>query len=202
MKTVRFQSFQITTDPTDKAMTNPQDASDTEAEIPAFETIVEEYSSFVYNVAYRMMGEPEDAEDVAQEAFMSAYRAFGRFRGDSKVTTWLYRITVNAALMKLRKEKRARTLTRTGLEDVDIGDWDETPEKLAANAELGEKLQEGISYLPPDLRAAVVLRDVTGLSNSEAAEALGITVSSIKSRLHRGRVLLRQHLSEYVKTAT
>ena len=103
LKTVRFQSFQTTADPTDKAMTNPQDASDTEAEIPAFETIVEEYSSFVYNVAYRMMGEPEDAEDVAQEAFLSAYRAFGRFRGDSKVTTWLYRITVNAALMNFKQ---------------------------------------------------------------------------------------------------
>ena len=180
-------------------MTNPQDGQDSQAEVPDFETIVEEYSSFVYNVAYRMMNDPEDAEDVAQEAFLSAYRAFGRFRGDSKVTTWLYRITVNAALMKLRKEKRARTLTRTGIEDMDIADWDETPEKLAANAELGDKLQEGISYLPPDLRAAVVLRDVTGLSNSEAAEALGVTVSSIKSRLHRGRVLLRQFLSEYVK---
>ncbi|MCH8061322.1 MAG: sigma-70 family RNA polymerase sigma factor [Chloroflexi bacterium] len=182
-------------------MTNPQDEQDSQAEVPDFEAIVEEYSSFVYNVAYRMMGEPEDAEDVAQEAFLSAYRAFGRFRGDSKVTTWLYRITVNAALMKLRKEKRARTLTRTGLEDMDIGDWDETPEKLAVNSELGDKLQEGISYLPPDLRAAIILRDVTGLSNSEAAEALEITVSSIKSRLHRGRVLLRQYLSEYVKTA-
>ena len=181
-------------------MTNHLDGQDSQAEVPDFETIVEEYSSFVYNVAYRMMGDPEDAEDVAQEAFLSAYRAFGRFRGDSKVTTWLYRITVNAALMKLRKEKRAKTLTRTGLEDMEIGDWDETPEKLAANAELGDKLQEGISYLPPDLRAAVVLRDVTGLSNSEAAEALGVTVSSIKSRLHRGRVLLRQFLSEYVKT--
>ena len=68
----------------------------------------------MYNVAFRMMGNPQDAEDVAQEAFLSAYRAFGRFRGESRVTTWLYRITVNAALMRLRKEKKARELTSDG----------------------------------------------------------------------------------------
>lgn len=182
-------------------MTEKEEALETESseeETPDFDTIVEKYGDFVYNVAYRMMGSPEDAEDVAQEAFLSAYRAFDRFRGESRVTTWLYRITVNAALMKLRKEKRARTLTRTGLEDVDIPDLGETPERAASTSELGAKLQEGISYLPPDLRAAVVLRDVNGLSNAEAADALGVTVSSVKSRLHRGRVLLRKHLTDYI----
>ena len=101
--------------------------------------------------------------------------------------------------MRLRKEKCARALTQTGLEDVDLVDWDTTPEKSAATSELGEKLQEGIARLESDLRAAVVLRDVEGLSNSEAAEVLGITVSSLKSRLHRARVLLRKYLSDYVK---
>ncbi len=164
-----------------------------------FDAIVEKYSDFVYNVAFRMMGKPEDAEDVAQDAFVSAYRAFDRFRGDSRVTTWLYRITVNAALMRLRKEKRARTLTQTGLDDVDLPDWDASPERAASTTELGEKLSEGISMLQPELRAAVVLRDVQGLSNTEAAEVLGISVASFKSRLHRGRVLLRKYLSDYVK---
>ena len=173
-----------------------QDRED-EAEITDFDTIVEKYADFVYNVALRMMGKPEDAEDVSQDAFLSAYRAFDRFRGESRVTTWLYRITVNAALMKLRKEKRARTLTQTGLEDVDVVSWD-TPDKSAASSELGDKLREGISQLQPDLRAAVVLRDVEQLSNSEASDVLGITVSSLKSRLHRGRILLRKYLSDYV----
>ena len=171
-------------------------------EIRDFDAIVEEHSDFVYNVAFKMMGKAEDAEDVAQDAFISAYRAFGRFRGESRVTTWLYRITVNAALMRLRKEKRARTLTQTGLEDVDVVNWTDTPERSAVSAELGEKLQEGIAQLQPDLRAAVVLRDVEELSNSEAAEALEITVSSLKSRLHRARVLLRRYLSDYVKVAS
>ncbi len=180
-------------------MTEPQNGPDGEADLPDFEALVEQYSSFVYNVALRMMGNPQDGEDVGQDAFLSAYRAFERFRGESRVTTWLYRITVNAALMKLRKEKRARTLTQTGLDDVDIADWDNTPERFAASSELGEKLQDGIAQLAEDLKAAVILRDVEQLSNSEAAEILQVTVSSLKSRLHRGRVLLRTYMSDYMK---
>ena len=168
------------------------------AMVPDFEQVVEQHSDLVYNVALKMMGRPEDAEEVAQEALLSAFRAYDRFRGDSKITTWLYRITVNAALMRLRKEKREKTLTRTGLEDVDIPDWSDTPDRFASNSELGDRLREGIAMLPEDFRAAVVLRDVEGLTNAEAAEALDITVSSFKSRLHRGRVLLRKHLEEYL----
>jgi RNA polymerase sigma-70 factor (ECF subfamily) len=89
----------------------------------AFDSLVEEHSAFVFNVAYRMMGNPEDAEDVAQDAFVSAYRAYDRFRGEARPTTWLYRITVNAALMRLRKTKTARALTNTGLDDVEVVDW-------------------------------------------------------------------------------
>ena len=167
--------------------------------IADFDRIVEEHSSFVYNVAFRMMGNPHDAEDVAQEAFISAYRAFGRFRGDSKVTTWLYRITVNAALMRLRKEKKARTLTQYGFDDVIVHDWSDAPFRAASDSELGDRLREGVAMLPDDLKAAVVLRDMEELSNAEAAEVIGISVPALKSRLHRGRVLLRKHLDEYLK---
>ena len=165
----------------------------------AFDRIVEEHSSFVYNVAFRMMGNPQDAEDVAQEAFISAYRAFERFRGESKVTTWLYRITVNAALMRLRKEKKARTLTQYGFDDVIVHDWSDAPFRAASDSELGDRLREGVAMLPDDMKAAVVLRDMEELSNAEAAEVIGISVSALKSRLHRGRVLLRKHLDEYLK---
>ena len=165
-----------------------------------FDNIVEEYAGFVYNVAFRMMGNQQDAEDVAQEAFLSAYRAFARFRGESKVSTWLYRITVNAALMRLRKEKKARELTRTGLEDVDIPDWSDAPYRAATDSELGDRLREGIGMLPDDMKAAVVLRDIEELTNAEAADVIGISVAALKSRLHRGRVLLRKHLEEYLKT--
>ena len=136
-----------------------------------FEQIVEMHSGFVYNVALRMTGDPDEAEDVAQEAFISAYRAFPRFRGESAVTTWLYRITVNAALMKRRKERKAKYLTETGYEDMEIPNWADNPEKAALDSELQEAIQKGLSQLPPDLRMAVILRDVQGLSGAEAAEA-------------------------------
>ena len=169
------------------------------ASISSFEDVVETHSGMVYNVALRMMGNPQDAEDVAQDAFLSAYRAYPRFQGRSKASTWLYRITVNAALMRLRKEKRAKTLTQTGLDDLEIADWSAAPDGFAANSELGDKLMEGLDALPPDMKAAVVLRDVQGLSGAEAAEALQITVSSLKYRLHRGRTLIRKHMDEYLK---
>ena len=164
-----------------------------------FEEIVEKYGAFVYNVAQRMMGDPHDAEDVTQEAFIDAYRAWERFRGESQVSTWLYRITVNRSLMRLRKEKRARQLTVTGYEDRNVVNWADSPERQALGSELRDKLEEGIKLLPPQLRAAVVLRDVQGLSNTEAAEALDTSVASLKARLHRGRALLRKHLEGYVK---
>ena len=179
-------------------MSEQQDDQDS-TEIADFETLVEQHSSFVYNLAFRMMGNPEEAEDVAQDAFISAYRAWDRFRGESRVTTWLYRITTNAALMRLRKTKKARTLVSTGIEDVEIVDWSASPEREARNTELRERLMDGLDQLEPDLRAAVVLRDVQGLSNTEAAESLDISVPALKSRLHRARVLLRNYLSEYVE---
>ena len=154
-----------------------------------FDAIVEQHSDFVYNVAYRVMGNSQEAEDVAQDAFLSAYRAYDRFRGQSHVTTWLYRITMNAALMRLRKTKKDRTLTNTGVDDMEVVDWTKNPHKDALDSELGDKLREGIDLLEPDLRAALVLRDVQGLSNAEAAEALDITVSALKS--HRARCRYR-----------
>lgn len=105
---------------------------------------------------------------------------------------------MNAALMRLRKGKRGRALTQTGLDDVEVVDWSASPDKEAVNSELKEKLREGIDRLDPDLKAAVTLRDIEGLSSAEAAEVFDISVAALKSRLHRARVLLRNYLSEYV----
>ena len=106
---------------------------------------------------------------------------------------------MNAALLKLRKEKKARTLTRTGLDGVVNPDWSNAPERFATNSELGAKIKEGIAMLPADLQAAVVLRDVEGLSYSEAVEILDVMVSSLKSRLHRARFQLRQDMHDFSK---
>ena len=162
-----------------------------------FEGIVEQYGDFVYNVAYRILNNQADAEDAAQEAFLSAYRNFYRFRGESSVSTWLYRIPVNASLMKLRKDRRKNFLTQTGYDDTQLVSWTEGPERAALNSELRQQVEEGLSLLPPNLRVAVVLRDIQGMSNEGAAEILKASVSSLKSRLHRGRVLLRKHLQQY-----
>ena len=164
----------------------------------SFEEIVEEHGDCVYNVALRMTGDASEAEDVMQDAFISAYRAYSRFRGESAVSTWLYRITVNAALMKRRKETKDKYLTQTGYDDMDVPDWGEGPEKAALNAELHEAIREGLRKLPPDLRMAVILRDIQGLSGMESAESQEVPVATLKTRLHRGRVLLRKHLESYL----
>ena len=164
--------------------------------------IVEDYADFAYNVAYRMLRNVEDAEDAVQEAFISAYRAFDRFKGQSKVSTWLYRIVVNACLMKIRKEKsRANYLVETGYNDDIFKDWGNNPEQAAIDGELRDVVEGGLERLSPDLRAAIVLRDVQGVSTEEGAEAMGLSISAFKSRLHRARLLLRQHIDGYLVKA-
>ena len=164
-----------------------------------FSRIVEEYTDYAYNIAYRMLSNPADADDVVQDAFLSAYKARDRFRGDAQVTTWLYRIVVNAALQKMRKDRKPRQMIQsTPVEDLDVVDWSPGPESQTLNGELREKLDEAIGSLPEDMRAAVVLRDVQQLSTEEAAEVAGVSVPAFKARLHRGRVLLREHLNAYV----
>ena len=144
----------------------------------AFSRVVEEQADFAYNVAYRMLRNVEDAEDAVQEAFISAYRAFHRFKGESKVSTWLYRIVVNACLMKIRKEKsRSNYLTETGYNDDIIQDWGNDPEQAAINGELRDVVESGLERLSPELRAAVVLRDVQGLTTEEGAAALELSVA-------------------------
>ena len=108
----------------------------------------------------------------------------------------MYRIATNAALMKLRKERPRRNLTQPGYEEIELPSPGEGPEKLALNSELRQHLEQGLDMLQPNLKTAVVLRDVQGLSNEEAAHILDISVSSLKARLHRGRIFLRQHLQE------
>jgi len=169
----------------------------------AFSQVVEEYADFVYNVAYRILRNVEDAEDAVQEAFISAYCAFVRFKGESKVSTWLYRIVVNASLMKIRKEKsRAKYLVETGYEDDIIDDiikaWGNDPADEAINGELRQVVETGLEILSPKPRAAIVLRDVQGVSIEEGAAAMGLSISAFKSRLHRGRVPLRKHIGGYL----
>ena len=165
----------------------------------AFDAVVEQFAPMAYNVALRILRNPADAEDAVQDAFVSAYRGFSRFHGQSKLSTWLYRIVVNAALMKIRKEsRRAKYLSQAPVEEITVQDKSNDPERAAVNGELRRKLEQGIGSLPEDLRLAIILRDVQSFTNDEASETIGISVAALKSRLHRGRILLRQYLSEYL----
>ena len=148
-----------------------------------------------------MMNSPDDADDVAQDSFISVYRAKDRFRGDAQVTTWLYRITVNAALMRIRENKRRiqQTAPEDSYQEHNVANWDETPYKAALNSALSREIKSKIALLPEDLRTAVVLLDVQSMSNTEASEIRDISISALKARLHRGRVALRDMLDEYVK---
>ena len=192
-------AIQLTTSELESSEVAFDASADRAASDEAFSLVVEEHADFAYNVAYRMLHNSADAEDAVQEAFISAYRAFHRFKGQSKVSTWLYRIVVNTCLMKIRKEKsRSNYLTETGYNDAVVQDWGNGPEQAAINGELRDVVESGLAWLSPELRAAVVLRDVQGVTTEEGAAVLKLSVSAFKSRLHRGRVLLRKRLEEYL----
>ena len=165
-----------------------------------FEQVVAEYADRLYSIALRITASPPDAEDAVQEAFVSAYRHLGQYRGDAKPATWLYRITVNAALRRLRDRPPHEYLDELPETQEPPDDWAARVRDPAVAAELRDQLERALQDLPPDLRAAVILRDVENLSAREAAAALDIGEPALKSRLHRGRVLLRHALADYLSS--
>ena len=172
----------------------------------AFAQLVERYEQRVYNLARKMMRDPQDAEDVLQETFLSVYRNLGNFHGDSSFSTWLYRIATNASLMKIRARKEPTLSLDEPIESEDsnslpreIVDWAITPEEALLNGETRGQMDAAITALPETLRAVFVLRDIEGLSVQETADVLNISVPNVKTRLHRARLLLREMLSAYFK---
>jgi RNA polymerase sigma-70 factor, ECF subfamily len=173
--------------------------------------LVEKYGDRVYRLARRITGSNEDAEEVAQDALWTAARKIGTFKGESAFGSWLYRITANAAYMKLRA--RRSKAAEIALDDVlpalddegrhfePMDDWSPRVDEQALQSELRDVLENAIAALPPDYRTAVVLHDIEGLSNPDIAEALGISLPAVKSRIHRSRLFLRQRLSDYLQTA-
>jgi RNA polymerase sigma-70 factor (ECF subfamily) len=164
-----------------------------------------EYQNKIYRLARRMTETDEDAEDVLQEAFIKAFKSLKGFKGASKFSTWLYRITVNLALMKLRRKKLDSVsldeplATEEGAVQREIEDEGLDPlEELIET----ESLDEAINDLPKNYRAVFVLRHVEGMSTEETAKIVGISVPAVKSRLHRTRLLLREKLLEHLKNQT
>jgi RNA polymerase sigma-70 factor (ECF subfamily) len=173
----------------------------------AFRRLVLLNSANIYNVALKLLGDEQEAEDVLQETFLSAFQSIDRFEGRSKLSSWLYRIAYNASLMRLRKRKGMTTFSLDqpmGDAEQDEGrvsphlvDWSTVPDDQLLTAEAREEMDLAIAELPESLRSAFVLRDIQGLSGAETAEVLGISVQAVKNRLHRARLRLRDRLSTY-----
>jgi RNA polymerase sigma factor (sigma-70 family) len=198
-------------------MSGPTDLSDNVEEasyldaarrgdLAAFNWLVLRYQTRVYNLCYRMLSDPDAAADATQEAFLSAYKAIGRFKGE-QFRTWLMRIATNACLDVLRSRKRrpttsldAHTSDSEG-DDVDplpIADLDPSidPESRALRLEVAETIQMGLETLGEDQRIALVLVDVQGLSYDEAAAVTGANLGTVKSRINRARSRMRDYLRE------
>ncbi len=172
----------------------------------AFAELVNRYERKIYRLAKNITQNDEDAEDVLQEAFLKAYSHLNTFQGQSKFYTWLVRIAVNEALMKLRKRKADRSVsldepTDTGEDTVvrEIAVWGDDPEQKYTREELRSILDNAIQSLKPAFRTVFTLRDIEELSTEETAEALGISIPAVKSRLLRARLQLREKLTKLFK---
>ena len=172
----------------------------------AFSELVNRYQNKIYRLAKHITQNDEDAEDVLQEAFLKAYEHLDGFQGNSRFYTWIVRIAVNEALMKLRKRKGDRFVSldepvETGEEQVkrEIAVWDDNPEQQYSQEEMRAILDEAIEGLKPDFRTVFLLRDIEELSTEETAETLGISIPAVKSRLLRARLALREKLTRKFK---
>jgi|SRR5437867_5523415 len=166
----------------------------------AFGELVSRYETKVFSLALKMVRNPEDAEDILQDTFLRAYRGIKSFKGHSTFSTWIYRITANSALMRLRKKQ----LPTVSIEDADeretpvsIADWAPGPVEQLLSQELQQVMDEAIEALPAEFRQVFVLRDIEEISNAEVAEILDLSVAAVKSRLHRARLKVRNRLAAY-----
>jgi RNA polymerase sigma-70 factor, ECF subfamily len=169
----------------------------------SFSEIIERYSEKVHNLALRISRNPEDTEEIMQDVFITVFKKVDKFEGKSAFSSWLYRITVNTAFMKLRKRKQQ---TAVSIEEISptiknnwVGNKSEQSDidYISSKHEMRLVLEAAVAKLPEEYRTIFLLRDVDGLSNQEVGEILNITVPAVKSRLHRSRLMLRKKLQTY-----
>ena len=171
----------------------------------SFNELTRRYTNIVYRILYKILRHEEDTQDALQDTFVSAYRALPRFRQDARFSTWIYRIATNAALMKTRARRTNLVSLDHPTDEPDaksvweLPDFSATPDEEILTDETRRVMEAAIQALPPEQRAAFVLHDIEDLSSAETAEAMGITVSAVNSRLHRARVQLRDRIGRYLK---
>lgn len=164
----------------------------------AFEQLVRAHADRLYAVVLRILGDPDDAAEATQEAFLRAWRGIDGFRGGSRFFTWLYRIGLNEA--KRLGARRSAETKMISLDDEPVPeapDWSEAPEVRADQGELRGVLEAAVRALPADYRAPLILRDIEGLSTTEAAAVMDLREAAFKSRLHRARLAVRRAIDEY-----
>ena len=171
--------------------------------------LIDTYGGKIYQLAFRYLKNKEDAEEVAQDVLLKVHRKVGEFRGDSALSSWIYRITFNAAMSRLRSgsyqraQEEQRQAAANDREDIDarprheLADWSELADEQVFQAQLRKRMFAAILALPAIYRAPVMLRDIQGMSTEEASAMLHVKDQTLKSRLHRGRLILRKQLADF-----
>jgi RNA polymerase sigma-70 factor, ECF subfamily len=169
--------------------------------------LADTYGSKVYQLAYRYLRNKEDAEEITQDVLYKVYRKVGDFRGDSALSSWIYRITFNAAMSRLRTTSYQRTRDEESQSveqddlgapaNYDIADWSDMADERVLRSQLRRRVLRAILSLPAIYRAPVMLRDIQGMSTEEASAMLHVKDQTLKSRLHRGRLILRKQLADF-----
>jgi len=169
-----------------------------------FDALVHRYHKQAYNVAYRMAGNHADAEDLTQEAFIRAFRFFGQYKRELPFESWLYKIMSNVFIDRLRRKPKAKirsldqpVITDDGEAQMDIRDTSAGPEEAVLSREMDGRIQAALNTLPDAFRLTVIYADIEGLSYEEIAEVTRTNIGTVRSRLHRGRRLLRNKLKSY-----
>lgn len=166
-------------------------------ETDAFEILVRRHEKSIFNLVYRMLGDHDDAAEVSQEVFLSAYRAIGQFRGDANFSTWLYRIALNHATTR-RRSMSSRQQKTVPIDDMEpLSDPELGPAETLERKEIRERVQLALNKLEPDDATMILLRDLQDISYDEVARVLEIPVGTVKSRLHRARQALKTQLATY-----
>jgi RNA polymerase sigma-70 factor (ECF subfamily) len=179
-------------------------------DVSALETLMERYASRVYRLAHGIVRNTADAEEVVQDVFLILFQKIHTFEGRAALGSWIYRVTTNAALIKRRGQRTDREVSldaelpaflpdghRAGDRTLLLADWSQAPDQDLLSGEMRNILEHAIDDLPAQYRAVVVLRDVEGLSNEKVAEIVGDSVPAVKSRVHRARMALREHLTRH-----
>src|SRR5215470_4147230 len=176
----------------------------------AIAELADKYSTKIYQLAFRYLRNKEDAEEVTQDVLMKVYRKVDAFRGDAALSSWIYRITFNAAMSRLRTARHQRTQdeerqTQTNADGetimtgprTDVADWSNMADEGVLRSQLRQRVFRAILALPAIYRAPVMLRDIQGMSTEEASAMLRVKDQTLKSRLHRGRLILRKQLADF-----